>query len=465
VIVEGKPGPPPPTTTTRPNTDPRRHVRRNLRASIIDGSAFSVMVGIGENYFSLFILASGLGQVLSGLVRTAPNLIGAVVQLATPWGVQRLRGLRRWTVLAATIQALSFVPLALMAFLGHASALLVFLAVTMYYVGGLAAGASWTTWIGQLVPVPLRSRYFARRAWPCQMGTLIGIIVGGLILEWASPRPSSPGAHEASSAIMLWYGVLFVLAGAMRAISARYLAAQTDTGPVHDHHVHVSSPELLRRILRARDGRLIAFMMAMNGAAQIAEPFLPAYLKDHLGMSYAQVLTLIAAGFVARACAQPIWGEVAHRIGIHRVLWIGTLGLIPGATLWALTPNFWALLAIQIMIGAFGAAYDLSSLILSLSLVKEHERTSLWSQYQFGNATVGLLGSLLGGAILAGSSWIPERLIAIEVPGAFLAAFFLSSVARALCLVLLSLTRFHEPEPDARAAAERVQQVSPDRQL
>ncbi len=441
---------------------PRRHVRRNLRASVIDGTAFSVMVGIGENFFSLFILASGLGQVFSGLVRTAPNLIGAVVQLASPWGVRASGSLRRWTFLSAVVQALAFVPLALMAFLGQASSTLVFLAVTMYYAGGLASGASWPTWIGQLVPLRLRARFFARRARPCQIGTLAGLVAGGLLLHLVT-KGADPHASGPDAAILPWYGVLFVVAGLMRAISARYLALQSDTGPVHNHHVRVPPFELLRRVVSARDGRLIAFMIAMNGAAQIAEPFLAAYLKNHLRMNYAQVLTLIAAGFVARACAQPIWGEIAHRIGIHRVLWIGTLGLIPGATLWALFPNFWALLAIQVMIGAFAAAYDLSSLVLSLSLVKEHERTSLWSQYQFGTAIAGLLGSLAGGAVLDARFEVPQSLHALGWTSAFFGVFLLSSLARVVCLIVLARTGMHRPHEDALIAAESVQQAAPDR--
>src|SRR5213076_3316386 len=65
--------------------------RGDLRASIGDAAAFSVMVGIGETYFAAFALALGTGETLAGLVATLPMLMGASLQLATPWFLKRAR--------------------------------------------------------------------------------------------------------------------------------------------------------------------------------------------------------------------------------------------------------------------------------------------------------------------------------------------------------------------------------------
>jgi hypothetical protein len=444
-------------TLTRVNAAPMtergrrltRHLRRDLRASMIDGTAYAIMLGLGENCFSLFVLAAGLSEAASGLVRTAPTLIGSVVQLASPWGARAMGGLRRWTVASAALQAGAFIPLGIMAFTGRVGAIPIFLAVTLYFTGGLCAGATWATWIGQMVPPRLRPRYFARRARPVQLGTLAGLVISALVLAWASRHGSGDAAHIP----IAWYGGLFIAAGSMRAISARFLALQSDTGRVPDDHVHVTLVNFAKRLARDRDGRLIAFMMGMNLAAQIAEPFLPAYFK-HLGMSDARVLGLIAIGFVARAFAQPIWGEIAHRIGVARVLWIGTLGLVPIAILWGLSDSFLALAGVQILFGAFAAAYDLGSLVLSLKHLRENERTSLWSQYQFGNAVVGLLGSVLAGAMLISGSAASRTVVSIGLPASFMGVFLLSSFARVLCVGLLA--RSHRPgrDSDREARAE-----------
>lgn len=342
---------------------PRRRgrLRGDLRASTIDGAAFSVMVGVGEWYMPLFVLAAGLGQVLSGLVVTLPSLIGAVLQLASPWGARVMGGVREWTVLSAAVQAAAWAPLAVGAAVGWIPAWLVLASMVLYQAGGLAAGATWTTWIGQLVPSRIRSRYFGRRAWWCHMGTVGGVVAGGLILEAGvgTSGHTGPSARALAEGIV-WFAALFAIAGVMRGVSAYYLWRQTGMGPVHGVHVHVAPTDLLRRLRRGRDGRLIASMMLMMGGAMVANAFFPAFLKDALGFSYAQIMALLATSVLAKAFTQPLWGEVAHRgggAGADRVLLLGGLLVVPLPALWLVAGSmpsggFWWMLATQVLAGA-----------------------------------------------------------------------------------------------------------------
>ena len=68
------------------------------------------MVGLGESYVPAFALALGFGAVSASLLATLPMLAGAVIQLITPAAIRRLGSYRRWVVLCAQLQALSFAP-------------------------------------------------------------------------------------------------------------------------------------------------------------------------------------------------------------------------------------------------------------------------------------------------------------------------------------------------------------------
>ena len=70
-----------------------------------DAASFSVMIGMGETYFAAFALALGTGETFAGLVATMPMLVGASLQLATPWFLQRTRSYKRWVILCASLQA------------------------------------------------------------------------------------------------------------------------------------------------------------------------------------------------------------------------------------------------------------------------------------------------------------------------------------------------------------------------
>lgn len=191
-------------------------LRSNLRASVLDGGAFSFMVGTGETYLPAFVLAVGLGETTAGMIAAAPMLGGAVIQMISPWGVQWMRSLRRWVVFCAVVQTLSLTPLVYFALRGGAPAALIFAAATLYWASGMALSPAWNTWIGSLVPRRLRAHFFGRRVRVTQGCLLTGLISGGLILHHFAE-----GRREISA-----FALLFCTAVVARLVSARFLAGR-----------------------------------------------------------------------------------------------------------------------------------------------------------------------------------------------------------------------------------------------
>src|SRR5690606_2878347 len=122
-------------------------LRKDLRASMADGSAYSVMVGIGETYLAAFVLAMGMGQMVSGLIATVPLFVGSLLQLMSPRAIRALGSHRNWVALCALIQALAFVPLIIGAFVGSMPVWLVFVIASIYWASSLGCGPAWNTWM------------------------------------------------------------------------------------------------------------------------------------------------------------------------------------------------------------------------------------------------------------------------------------------------------------------------------
>lgn len=412
--------------------NPRRAavLERDLRASTTDGALYCVMVGIGESYLALFVLAAGLGEVAAGLVSTVPLLLGSALQLMSSWGVRRVGTLRRWIVLAASIQAASFVPLAAMAVAGWVPLWAVFLVATVYWASSLSCGSAWTTWIGIIIPSRVRANYFARRARLCHIATLLGLAAGGLLLERGGAGAEGLG----------WFAVIFLAAGACRGGSAYFLSRQTETGPVPGHHRSVGPAELVGRFRHGRDGRFLLYLVFMTMGAQIAQPYFTPYMRAQLGLDYSHFLALTGAAFGAKAVAQPLWGVFARRHGTLRLLWIGGVGIIPLPGLWLVSDSFSYLLVSQLVSGALWAAYELATLLLTFETIREEERTSLWATYNLGNSAAMVAGSLVGGALLTGSE---NPLLGYQT------VFLLSIAARLATVIYLTRARevLRRPEP------------------
>ncbi len=390
-----------------------------MAASLGDGASFSVMVGLGETYFPAFVLALGLGQVASGLVTTIPLLFGAVLQLVSPVAVRRLQSHRRWVVVCAACQAACFLPLCAAAWVGSMPVVAVFAVAAVYWGSGLATGPAWNTWIGTLVPLRMRAKFFARRTRLSQFCVLGGFVLAGISLQYGASigRP------------LAMFGALFLVAALCRFASAGFLLSQHEPVPPGDDHRHVPVGEFLGRIRSSGEGRLLVYLLAVQTAAQVAGPYFTAYMLGPLGLSYASYVLLIAISFASKALALPAFGSLAHRWGARRLLVIGGIAIVPLSGCWCVSDNFYWLCCVQVAAGAAWAAYELAMFLLFFETMPAEERTSLLTTFNFANALATVAGSLLGGAVLAAFG---------KSHDVFLAVFALSTVARGLSLLVLA---------------------------
>lgn len=387
------------------------------------------MVGVGESYLAAFVLAMGMGQVAAGLISTLPLLVGSLLQLISPAAVRRLQSHRRWVVICAVTQALSFLPLVVAALVGSMSVWVMFAVAAVYWGAGLGSTAAWNTWIDSLVPQRIRANYFARRTRVSQFATLVGFLIGGVALQlgaWADEG--------------LWaFAGVFLLAALCRTASAAFLAGQSESPSRLDDQRRVSIVEFLRRFRTAGDGRLLFYLLAVQAAAQISGPYFTSYMLGPMRLSYASYVTLIATSFATKALALPALGRFAHHFGTRKLLWLGGLGIVPISGLWAISNDFWYLLAVQTLSGVVWAGYELAMFLLFFETIRADERTSVLTTFNFAHAVATAGGSLLGGALLAFGG---------KTQAAYLLLFVLSSAARAVTLIGLARVSRAAPRSD-----------------
>jgi len=406
-----------------------------------DASAFSVMVGIGETYLPAFALAVGVGEVAAGLLASVPPLAGAVLQLASPAAVRRMGSHRRWVVVCAVTQALSFVPLIAAALAGAIPTALLFLVATLYWGSGMGTGPAWNTWVGTIVPARLRAGYFSRRTRITQIGVLGGLLLGGAVLQVGTEM--SQRLHA--------FAVLFLGAAACRAASARLLASTSEPIPLPENYRRVPAAEVLGRLFRrSREGRLLLYLLSVQTAVNLSAPYFTPYMLGQLRLSYAAYMVLVAASFGAKILMLSPLGALARRFGARHLLWVGGLGIVPLASLWIVSDWYPYLLGVQCVAGTAWGAYELATFLLVFETIREEERTSVLTTFNLANALAMVGGSLLGGWLLAHLG---------EHQSAYWAIFGLSSLARAATVVFL--VRVPTPTLDAVPVAIRTVAVRP----
>ncbi len=396
---------------------PTRSVRRDLRLCTIDGTAYSVMVGIGETYFVLFVLALGAGEALAGLAATLPRVVGGLLQLLSPWAVARIGSNRTWVVACALVQSLSFTPLVVGAASGWMPIWAAFVAIGAYWASGLATGPAWNSWVTTLVPARVRATYFARRWRPLQLGTLVGLVGGGLILEFGD------GDRH------LWlFAVLFGVAGLMRFGSTFCLAAQSELVPPSPL-VQGGLRSMVVDAARGPGGRLLLFMLCVQASVQVSGPYFAPFMKRELGMGYGEFMVLISTAYVAKSVSVPLTGRIIRKVGPHAVLWAGGIGIIPTAGLWVVSHDFWFLLGVQVLAGLVWGCYEIATFLLLFETIPPEKRIRVLTVFNLADSVMIVGGSLAGAQLLHAMG---------ESVAGFHALFLVSSGLRVMCLIMLA---------------------------
>lgn len=426
-IVENGPGatqetePIADTAGTLSPTSNSSTLKRDLRLNVADGATYGAMVGSGETYLQAFVLAVGLGEVFAGLVASLPVLIGSLLQLVSPVAVRTLKSHKRWVVICAGLQALCFVPLIFASFNGRMSEASVLVVASIYWASSLGTGPAWNTWQGTIIPREIRAKFFAKRSRISQAATLVGFLGAGFALQYGK----ASGDRNQVFVIFCWvFGISFLC----RVLSTACLWFQSEPTPIPSNMRFLTLREQWRKFSRGPSGRLLLSAVGMQVGVYVAGPFFAPYMLKELEWSYTKFAILLGASYIAKVACLPAWGRLAHRMGAHRLMWIGAMGVVPLAGGWVISANYYWLLVLQVIAGAAWGAYELALVLLFFETIDESERTSLLTLYNVANSVALAAGSLIGAAIL--------KIVGVSIPG-YLCVFGGSTLIRLLALLLL----------------------------
>lgn len=406
---------------------PRGALRRDLWVSTADAAAYSVMVGCGETYLPAFTLALGFGPVAAGLMASVPILVGALVQLVTPYAVARLGSNRVWVIGCTALQAASFVPLIWWGLRGSTQLWQLLLAASVYWAAGMAGVPAWNAWMGRLVPRHMRTPYFAQRNRLGQFGVFFGFVIGGLVLQLGESR----------GATLIAFSALFALAGVSRLLSTACLVACREPRPPVAAAEGLPAPPArlpaklaaaLRGMAAKPAGTLVAFLCCFMFGAHVAGPYFTPYMLREMGFSYHAFMLVFATAVLARALVLPAVGRLASRAGSVRLLGWACLAIMPLTLLWLPCAEIGYLIGVQIVAGSCWAAYELAVALLFFDIVDDRDRTGVITVYNLGLAIATVAGAACGGLLLRALG---------EDRRAYAAVFVVSCLLRLATLPLL----------------------------
>ncbi len=362
-----------------------KEVQRSLKYSILDGSAYSAMLGLTQDYIAPFALALKATTAQIGLLASVPSMAMALSQLAAPHLAERA-GSRKGLILPAVfMHALVWVPILLLPYLfpDHKVWWLIGL-LTLSAVFASLGSPAWGSLMADLVPVGLRGRYFGLRG---KIGGLVALIftfIAGAILQLSAQD------------IFVGFSIIFGSAVVFRLVSCYFLYRMYEP-PLQQAKKHHGLLDIWRGMGSSNLGRFTIYVSLMNFSTYLAAPFFTVYMLRDLRFDYLAYVAINATAALATLVFLTYWGRRADRAGNIKVLRI-TSFLVPLVPLlWIASHELYCLIPVQILSGFAWAGFTLSSTNFLYDASTPENRTQCIALFNAMNGSAVCLGALVGG--------------------------------------------------------------------
>lgn len=409
-----------------PTLDPTT-LRRALRLSVAEGSAWAFMIGLAESYFIAVAVHLGASPLQLGLLVGLPLALGAT----GPLGTIALLGLsprrRPLAVAGVAVQVAVLSGLAAALRLGQLRLEVLIAAVCVYQMAGQAAGTAWASWYGDLVPAERRGRWFSHRNRFIYLATCAGLVMGGLIMHRLAPGGTA--APDSAAA----FAVLLGLAAVFRSVSCGLLIAS----PEPRFQGLLPRRQAVKAARTRQGGQALRILMvgsALHFTVYWSSPYFAPFMLEELRFTYLQYMAASLCAILAKMAASWPWGRIIDGQGARGVF-LGCMvcvALIPLP--WVFASGLGLVMFAQVLSGASWSGFEVGYLSLLLENSRSRERPYLFALQSLGHGWMQLAGALTASLVILPRVEGFRTVFAVSAAGrlvvALCAPFVLAGIAR-----------------------------------
>ncbi|HWJ27269.1 MAG TPA: MFS transporter [Flavisolibacter sp.] len=373
-----------------------QQVETGLKQVIKDGLTAEVMVTMtGGTFLMAMAVLMKATNFQIGLMTALPTLTN-IFQLFSTWLVQKYNNRRAVMVISSFIARLPLFMIGALPFLfskGTNIQVLIFM-LSFHYIFGSIAGASWSSWMKDLVPEQRMGSYFAHRS--RLMMTLNVVLSVALALSLDYIKAHYP-QYELSA-----YAIMFIIGGIFGMLGVHALAR---TPEPTSYLAKENLFKLFSKPVKDKNFRnLLAFQSFWTFALNLATPFFSVYMMKTMGLSLSYIIGFGLLTQIGTILSIKMWGKYADTFSNKTIISIAapiyiasilafTFTAIPTSKLVAVI----ILAVINIVGGACIAGINLAIDNFGLKLAPKEEAIVYISARNVIVAFISALAPMIGG--------------------------------------------------------------------
>ncbi len=342
-----------------------------------------------QEYFTPFILLLGGSARHVAFLNAMPNICAALVQLRSPGLAAEGRSRKRVSVLFLLIQALTLIPLIILAMLQLHNPILLIILVVFFTVSGAIVTPLLSSLLSDYVYPHERGIFFGWRNKVMGIVTVGSSLCAGVILFYMRRTNVYEG-----------FALLFICAFMARLLSIYFLAQVREEPIKHSNEHYFSFLQFIRRFKESNFAQFVFFTAAMSFSVNLAAPYFSVYMLRDLRFGYLHYSVITAAATLTIFYFMKQWGRHADNIGNLKVIQVTSplIGIIP--VLWLVGTNSMYLIGVQIFSGFVWAGYNLCVSNFIYDAVSPGKRVRCIAYFNLINGLAVSAGALTGGYLL-----------------------------------------------------------------
>jgi MFS family permease len=385
-----------PTTNLNPE-----QVKSGLAYVTKDGLFTEAMVAFtGGTFLVAMAMQMGATNFQIGLLAALPTLCN-LFQLLSIWLVQKFRNRRLISTICSFLARFPLFIIAVLPFIfskGTSVNVLIFL-LFFHYAFGSISGASWNSWMKDLVPENQMGSYFSYRSRIAQITNVVLSISIAFALDYI--KLHFPHLE------MMAYPVMF-FAGAALGIMGVYMMSKTPE-PKGDFKSGNVFGMIQKPLKDTNFRKLMVFNSAWLFALNLATPFFTVFMLKSLNISISTIIMLSIISNISSILFVRTWGKFSDKFSNKTVIRILAPLYITTLIAWAFVDKsaftIPLLLGIHIITGISSGGINLALTNIGLKLAAKEDAIVYIAARNMANAFIPALAPLIGGLFADYISW------------------------------------------------------------
>lgn len=374
----------------------KQQVQSGLRLIVFDGLTAEAMVTLtGGTFLMAMAVGMGASNFQIGLLASLPTFTN-IFQLISIWLVQKYNNRRAVMVISSFFARTPLFIIGLLPFLfstGTSVQVLIFL-LSFHYLFGSIAGASWNSWMKDLVPENILGTYFSRRSRLTQSLNVVLSLALALSLDYI--KTYYPQLELTA------YSFMFIIGAIIGMLGVYYLSKTPEpTSYLAKDNVF----KLFGKPLKDKNFRqLLAFNSFWSFALNIATPFFSVYMMKSLNLPLSSIIGFGLLAQVSSIFSIQFWGRYADQYSNKTVIRMAAPIYIACILAWTFTGmgssaaiTMGLLAIINIFTGISTAGINLALNNICLKLSPKDESIVYISARNIIVALISAVGPMAGG--------------------------------------------------------------------